>query len=150
MNSDYFGVAEETELIGPISRKKTDCARPKNKWEDFKSGICVGNDDGFKLCKNLKVEENSERVKAVETTSRVWPWIKVWRSRKKIAEGRRNTIGWAGNEDVRQFVYWKLKICRGIKMARTIKSIGSKSRLRNNNEYQKAILMRYVEVEMTL
>ena len=35
-------------------------------------------------------------------------------------------------------------------MTRSMESIGSKSRSKNKNEYQKGILMRCVEVEMTL
>ena len=95
------------------------------KFENF-----VGNDYGLTPCKNLKVEGDNEKAKAVETRC---VWIEV-RQIKKIGEGRRNTIGWSGNKINRQLIYWKSKIRRGIQMTRSM-AIGSKSRSKNKNEY---------------
>ena len=122
--------------------------RSKNERKDLKIAICVGNDYDYGLtsCESSKVEGDSEKVIAVETRC---VRIEVRRF-KKIGDGRRNTIGWSGNKINRQMIYWKSKIRRGIKMTRSMESIGSKSRSKNKNEYQKGILMRCVEVEMTL
>ena len=53
--------------IGSISGKDNHYARSQNGREYLKFGICVGNDYGLVSCKNLKVEGDSEKVKAVET-----------------------------------------------------------------------------------
>ena len=74
--------------------------------------------------------------------------IEVWRSRKKIREGKRNTIGWLGDKNDRQLIYWKSNIRRGRKMTRSTESIELKSRLKNKNEFQEGILIRCVEIEM--
>ena len=78
--------------------------------------------------------------------------IKV-RQFKKIGEGRRNTMGWSGDKNDRQLIYWKSKIYHGIKMTISLELIDLESGLKNKNEYQEDILMRcvtVVEVEMTL
>ena len=104
------------------------------------------NDYGLTSCKNSKVEGDSEKVKAVETR---YVRIEVQRF-KNIGEVRRNTIGWSGTKIDWQLIYWKSEIRRGIKMTRSIESIGSKSRSKKKNEYLKGILMRCVKVEITL
>ena len=49
--------------------------------------------------------------------------IEMWQSRKKIGEGRIDTIGWSGNKTDWQLIHWKLKIRWGIKMTRSIELI---------------------------
>ena len=114
-----LGSQKELNLNGPISGKENCHARSENGRKDLKFDIRIGNDYGLASCKNLKVEGDSEKVKAVETRCLR---IEVG-SFKNIGKGRRNTIGWSGNTIDRQLIYWKSKIRRGIKMTSLMESI---------------------------
>ena len=125
-----LGSQKELRLNGSTSGKENCYTRSKNERGDLKIAIRVGNDYGLTSCENLKVEGDSGKVKAVETRCVL---IEVW-CFKNIGEERGNMIGWSGNKIDQQLIYWKLEIRRGIKMTRSMESIGSK----NRNEYKKA------------
>ena len=86
---NYFGSQKELRSNRLISGKENHYSRSKNGHEDLKIEICIGNDYGLTSCDNSKVKGDSGKVKAVETRC---VRIEIRRSRKKIGEGRRNTI----------------------------------------------------------
>ena len=93
-----LGLQKELQSNRSISGKENRYARSKKGRKDLKIEICVGIDYGPTSCKNLKVEGDSEKVKTVETKC---VRIKVRLLRKKVGEGRRDTVGWSGNKDDR-------------------------------------------------
>jgi hypothetical protein len=93
--------------------KKIERARPKDERGDclsrranLKFGTWILNVAAVAMCENAIAKQNVERTKrTLELICEVWPWIEVRRSRKKIGEARRNTIGLSGNENDRLLIY---------------------------------------------
>jgi hypothetical protein len=121
-------------------RKKIERARPKDERGDclsrhanLKVETWILNVAAVAMCENVISKQNVERMKrTLELKCEVWPWIEVRRSRKKIGQVRRNTIGMSGNENDRLLIYWQTQDFRGIKRNRTMESIGSQSKAKNN------------------
>jgi hypothetical protein len=120
--------------------KKIERARPKDEREDclsrranLKFETWIWNVAAVAMCENAIAKQNVERTKStLELICEVWALIEVRRSRKKIGQSRRNTIGLSGNENDRLLIYWQARDCRGVKRTRTMESIGSKSKTKKN------------------
>jgi hypothetical protein len=97
--------------------KKIERARPKDERGDrlsrranLKFETWIWNVAAVAMCENEIAKQNVERMKrTMELIREVWPWIEVRRSRKKIGQARRNTIGMSWNENDRLLIYWQAR-----------------------------------------